>query len=422
MRLEPSRPATAPRLDARPIAAAGPSRRSFLAAALAPAVLPPAFGSAAAAPLPAGGLFGGPERLRIGLVGCGGRGTGAALLAAAADPAVRVVALGDVFADQVASSADVLASGLGDHFACPPTSRFVGADAYRQVIDAGVDLVILAAPPHVRPLHLEAAVAAGKHVYCEKPAAVDVAGAVRAAAASARARAAGLSLASGLCFRHDPRTAAVVGRVHDGAIGRTMAVQVHAAVGLPWRKPVDAAGRGADWRLRNWISFAGFSGGHLVEHHVEAIDRGLWLLGDVPPAVAEGRLDLRFPCRGAIGDCPARTTVRYRFADGRSLEASVERGEQARWGIEEMAIGTRGSCDLVLGTIGGRPLPLPAAGPGRYAAVMARLVAGVLAGRPVHDGESLCRSTLVAVMGRLAAESGRAVTWAEVAGAAAASA
>jgi predicted dehydrogenase len=294
-------------------------------------------------------------------------------------------------------------------------------DAYRQVIDAGVDLVILAAPPHVRPLHLEAAVSAGKHVYCEKPAAVDVGGAVRAAAAAARARAAGLSLASGLCFRHDPRTAAVVARVHDGAIGRPMTVQVHAAIGLPWRKPVDAAGRGADWRLRNWISFAGFSGGHLVEHHVEAIDRGLWLLGDAVPAVAQGGLDVRYPGRSAIGDCPARTNVRYGFADGRSLEASVERCERDRWRIEETANGTRGSCDLVAGTIAGRPLPLPAAGPERYAAVMNRLVAGVLSGRPVHEGEALCKSTLVAVMGRIAAESGRPVTWAEVAGAASAS-
>jgi hypothetical protein len=107
--------------------------------------------------------------------------------------------------------------------------------------------------------------------------------------------------------------------------------------------------------------------------------------------------------------------VRYRFADGRSLEASVERCERSRWRIEEAAIGTRGSCDLVAGTIGGRSVPLPAAGPARYAAVMDRLVAAVLSGRLVHEGESLCRSTLVAVMGRVAAESGRPVAWADVA-------
>jgi len=423
MRSEPSRLAPASRVAASPAGAAGSSRRSFLARSLvvpgvlAPAALSPAVAATAAvaAAAPAGGLFAGTERLRIGVVGCGGRGTGAALLAAAASPAVRVVALGDVFADQVDSSADVLAARIGDRFECPAASRFVGADAYRQVIDAGVDLVILAGPPHVRPPHLEAAVAAGKHVYCEKPAAIDVPGAVRAAAAAARGRAAGLSLASGLCFRHDPRTAALVGLVRDGAIGRILAVQAHAAIGLPWRRPVDAAAADGTRRLRNWISSAECSGGHLVEHHVEAIDRALWLLGDIPPAVAEGRFEIPSAGRGAIGDCPARTAVRYRFADGRSLEASVERCERSRWRIEEAAIGTRGSCDLVAGTIGGRSVPLPAAGPARYAAVMDRLVAAVLSGRLVHEGESLCRSTLVAVMGRVAAESGRPVAWADVA-------
>jgi myo-inositol 2-dehydrogenase/D-chiro-inositol 1-dehydrogenase len=406
------------------------SRRSFLGGAVA-------LSCGAAGSLPAGGLFaGGEQRLRVGLVGCGGRGTGAAAQAMAADPTVRVVALGDVFADQVTSAAAVLGGpqGLaGGQFDCPPCRRFVGPDAYQRVIESGVDVVLLAAPPHVRPLHLEAAVAAGKHVYCEKPVAIDAAGVVRAALAATHSRAAGLALVSGFCFRRDARMVELVGRLHDGAIGRPLSVQAHAAIGLPWCKPLESSHDRGDWPLRNWISFARFSGGHFVEHHVQAIDRAVWILGDVPPVAAEP-LDRRAgfaaaerPHGGAIatiGDCPATTPVRYRFADGRTIEASIDRQEQRRDRHVERAIGSAGSCDLVAGRIVGRR-PWGAAQPpraGRHAATIEALVRGILSGRVNHDGETMCRSTLMAVMGRMAAETGRPVAWGELASSASATA
>ena len=261
----------------------GPSRRWFLGGTVAAS-------SAALFSLPTGGLFAaGEQRLRVGLVGCGGRGTGAALQALEADPAVRVVALGDVFADRVASSAEVLGAA-GERFDCPAAQRFVGQDAYRLVIDSGVDIVLLAAPPHTRPLHLEAAVSAGKHVYCEKPVAIDAAGVVRAAAAAARSRANGLSLVSGFCFRRDARMVEMVARIHDGAIGRPRLVQTHAAIGLPWRQPLEIGSDSGDWPLRNWISFARFSGGHFVEQHVQAIDRAAWV-SQALPAISGGPPD-----------------------------------------------------------------------------------------------------------------------------------
>lgn len=402
------------------------SRRSFLGGAVA--VSCGAVGS-----LPAGGLFaGGEQRLRVGLVGCGGRGTGAAAQAMAADPTVRVVALGDVFADQVASAAAVLGGphGLaGGQFDCPPCRRFVGPDAYQRVIESGVDVVLLAAPPHVRPLHLEAAVAAGKHVYCEKPVAIDAAGVVRAALAATRSRAAGLTLVSGFCFRRDARTVELVDRLHDGAIGRPLAVQAHAAIGLPWRKPRESDHDRGDWPLRNWISFARFSGGHFVEHHVQAIDRAVWILGDVPPVAAEplaGLVAVTGPrgdeAIGAIGDCPATTAVRYRFADGRTIEASIVRREQAGDRVVETAVGSAGSCDLMAGRIVGRGAWEAGQPPraGRHAATIEALVRGILSGRVSHDGGTMCRSTLMAVMGRMAAETGRPVAWGELAGSASA--
>ena len=399
------------------------SRRSFLRGTVVASC-------AVTGTLPAGGLFaGGEQRLRIGLVGCGGRGTGAALQAIEADPAVSLVALGDVFADQVTSSAEVLGRRAGDRFDCPPTRWFVGPEAYRDVIASGVDLVLLTAPPHVRPLHLEAAVAAGKHVYCEKPVAIDVAGAVRAATAAAHSRAAGLALVSGFCFRHDPRMVEILSRIHDGLIGRPRVVQAHAAIGLPWRKPVESGRETSSWPLANWISFARFSGGHFVEQHVQAIDRAAWILGDVPPVLAEPidsdtatttgpSCSLDQQSTGAIGDCAASTAVRYRYADGQTVEASIERRERPCDSTVETVIGSAGSCDLVRGTMGGRQpwAAKSAPGPDRYRATMETLVRGILSGRCPHDGAHMCRSTLMAVMGRMAAETGRPVAWNGLAG------
>ena len=395
----------------------GTSRRSFLGGTLAASC-------AFSGTLPAGGLFaGGEQRLRVGLVGCGGRGTGAAIQAIQADPAVRVVAIGDMFADQVTSAAEVLRHA-GEQFDCPPTQRFVGEDAYRQVIDSGVDVVLLAAPPHVRPLHLEAAVTAGKHVYCEKPVATDAAGIVRAAAAAARSRAAGLALVSGFCFRRDDRMVEMVTRIHEGAIGRPRLVQAHAAIGLPWRKAMGSGSASGEWPLRNWISFTRFSGGHFVDQHVQAIDRAAWIMGDRPPLLAERMAGSRAhhnEATGAIGDCAAATAVRYTYTDGRAIEASIDRRERAGDRIVEIVTGSAGNCDLVncnlvRGTIAGQPgwTTVPPSGPGRFSATMAALVGGILSGRVAHDGDTMCRSTLMAVMGRAAAETGRPVAWSEL--------
>jgi predicted dehydrogenase len=394
-------------------ASIGTSRRGFLGVAvttpLAARIVAPRVASG-------GGFAAGAERLRVGLIGCGGRGTGAAVQAVAADPAVRLVALGDLFPDQLAAAADLLSRRAGAQFDCPSERRFAGADAFRRVIASGVDVVLLATPPHLRPLHLEAAVAAGKHVYCERPVAIDVKGVVRAAAAAARARAAGLAIVSGFCHRRDARTQACMALVHDGAIGRPLHVEAHAAVGLPWRRPLESGHDPAAWPLRNWVSFRRFSGGHLVEHHVEALDRAAWLLGDEAPVAVEPlpHPEPQGPAAiGAIGDCRAGVAVRYLFADGRTILASIDRRQRAGTAVAEMAFGTAGTCDLHAGVIAGsraqHVLPPPAAG--RHQAAMDALVRGILSGRPADDGRTMCQSTLLAILGSEAVETGRRQPW-----------
>ena len=194
--------------------------------------------------LAAEGVWG--RTLRVGLIGCGGRGTGAAIQAAIADPAVRVVALADLFEDQVASSAGLLAHALGDRFEASSKQRYVGPEAALDLISAGVDVVILAGPPSTRPAHLEAAVTAGLHVWCETPAAIDPAGLSQFAAGLDRAEANGLVVASGLCSRFSFPTVSTMERVLDGAVGTIRSISLHYDGGLPWWKPLPATTSAAE--------------------------------------------------------------------------------------------------------------------------------------------------------------------------------
>ncbi len=347
--------------------------------------------------LPAGGAFAaGGDRLRVGLVGCGGRGTGAALHALDAAHGVTLVTMADAFADQIASSAAVLEARAGAAFDCPPERRFAGPDAWRQVVAADVDIVILATPPAFRPLHAAAAVQAGRHVWCETPGAVDAAGVEILAAAGAAAAAAGLCFASGLALRHDAATAAVVDRIRGGVAGRPLAVTVSADLGLPWFRPASPGWTAAEFELRNWISHPRWSGGHFVERHVAAIDKALWVLGDVDPVAA-------IPVAGS-------GAARLAFADGRWIDASCHRRVGASGLVAERVRCAEGTCDLR------RPAAAPYGDRHPLRVAMTRLVEAVRSGRRLDESRSLCRATLAAVAARTALETGTAVPWSRLHG------
>jgi predicted dehydrogenase len=359
------------------------SRRTFLGRSCAAA------GSlaAAGATAPAGGFFtGGGDTLRIGLIGCGGRGTGAAAQALAADPGVRVAALADLFPDRIESAAEILGRRAGPAGTCPTSRRFAGADAWLRLLDVDLDAVILATSPDARPAQAAATVAAGRHVFCEAPAAIDAGGVATVLAACDAARARGLAFGSGLAWRHDPATTRKIELIHAGGIGRPVSAVVFARIGPAWRTSGPAA-TAADTR-RNWISCPARSGGDLVEHQVHAIDKALWAWGDEPPAWVE-----------PVGSRDAGTAVRYLFADGRVLEAGIARRPGGRDRIVEVVRGDQGGCDL------------REAGVGRHARGMAAFVAAIRAGRPLDEGRHLCRSTLAAVLGGEAAAAAAPVTW-----------
>lgn len=341
--------------------------------------------AAAALPNARGGHEG---TIRVGLIGCGGRGTGAAVQAALADPDVRIVSVGDAFADQIAAASEVLGRRIGHRFDCPRGRLHSGPDAHRRVLEAGVDAVVIAAPPHLRPRHVVAAVAAGCHVFCETPAATDVAGTLRVGAALEEARAAGRSVASGLHGRRDATLQAAMNRLHSGVLGAPRRVEVQASIAAPWRLPVQPQWTTAEARLRNWIADESLSGGAFVERHVHALDRALWALADRVPLAVE-------PLGGSRS---AGCAVRYCFADGAEIVAVQK--DAGLGGSRELVVGTRGDFELGL------------AGDGRrYQTTMDRFVAGIRSGVAMDDSAIFVRATLAAVMGRLVSVSNQPLAW-----------
>ncbi|MCA9722806.1 MAG: Gfo/Idh/MocA family oxidoreductase, partial [Gemmatimonadetes bacterium] len=243
------------------------SRRDFVvasSAALAAAALPRrAFG------------IGRPDAdpIRIGVIGCGGRGTGAVRNALAASENVSLVAIGDLFADHLAAArANFEKAAENPDFAAKyqvtDERCFTGLDAYRQVLATDVDLVILATPPVFRAEHLAAAIAAGKHVFMEKPVAVDVATALQVIAASDEASRRGLAIVAGTQRRHDPRYVETIRRLHDGAIGDIVTGQVYWNQGGLWSHQRKPEWSDAEFQLRNWLYYTWASGDHIVEQHV----------------------------------------------------------------------------------------------------------------------------------------------------------
>jgi len=234
--------------------------------------------------------------LKVGLIGCGGRGTGAANQALNADKEVVLTALGDAFPEPLNKSLEVLRREAPDRVKVTPETSFVGLDAYQKVIDSGVDVVLLASPPGFRPVHLQAAVEAGKHVFCEKPMATDAPG-VRSVLESVKAaRDKQLSLVAGFCWRYEGARREFYQRIHDGGIGEIRAVYATYFAG-PVKPMPPASDRPAgmgdlEWQMRNWYNFVWLSGDGFVEQACHSVDKVAWAMKDQPPlkAVAVGGL------------------------------------------------------------------------------------------------------------------------------------
>jgi predicted dehydrogenase len=356
--------------------------------------------------------------LKIGLVGCGGRGTGAASQALNADKNVVLTAMADVFEDKIKSSLESLRHELPDKVKVEDDHCFVGLDAYQKLIDSGVDVVLLATTPAFRPQHLKAAVAAGKHIFCEKPVATDAAGVRSVLETVALAKEKKLSLVAGLCWRYNLAERALFERILDGKIGDVRVVYGTYYTGtvrpLPPASERPAGMGDLEWQLRHWYNFTWLSGDGYVEQAVHAVDWMLWAMRDAKPAKAIAVGGRQIPAEG--GNIFDHFEVNYEFDGGaRGFLGSRQQSGCANDNSATI-FGTEGT-GRELG-FGGMPFitgkehwRYSGPRPNMYQIEHNELFASIRNGQPINDGVRMANTTLAAIMGRMAAYTGQDITW-----------
>ncbi|MFO1042122.1 MAG: Gfo/Idh/MocA family oxidoreductase [Planctomycetaceae bacterium] len=360
----------------------------------------------------------GDDTLRVGLIGCGGRGTGAASQALMADTRVKLTAMGDLFEDQLQLSLKTLneARNLDTKIDVPKERQFVGFDAYQQVLASGVDVVLLTTPPHFRPLHLQAAIQAGKHVFAEKPCAVDAPGVHSVLRSCAEARRKGLAVVSGLCLRYHQPYVEAVRRIHDGAIGDVRTMIANDYRGGVWIKPRQPDWTDMHWQTRNWYYFTWLSGDFNVEQHVHNLDVCAWAIGDKYPekAIGMGGREVRKgPEYGNIFDHHA---VVYEYASGARLISNTRQMKGCKNDISVHMLGTAGMATLTERKNGVKIASKDEwvfrdEAKNLYQVEHDELFASIRTGKPINNGEYMAKSSLLAIMGRMATYTGQEITW-----------
>jgi myo-inositol 2-dehydrogenase / D-chiro-inositol 1-dehydrogenase len=354
------------------------------------------------------------EPIRLGLIGCGGRGTAIALQALSpVHGDVRLVAVADVFEDRMQQAMRALRSGPNrDRVEVDPQRRFVGLEAYRKVIDSEVDLVILAAPPGFRPVHFAAAIEAGKHVFAEKPIATDAAG-VRQFIATCQTADRKLAVTVGLQRRHEPAYQAIIAKLQDGAIGRINFCRAYWNQGAGWSKPRLPQQTELEYQLRNWSYFNWLSGDHIVEQHVHNLDVINWLLGGHPER-AQGIGGRQVRTGSEFGQVYDHHTVEFSYRGGVKLLSMCRQMANCWNAVGEFAHGSEGWADIAAGKIFDLDNQLIwEADPVRrgHAGELENLFAALRSGIYPNEGHYAAESTMTAIMGRMATYSGKEVTW-----------
>ncbi|MFN0137493.1 MAG: Gfo/Idh/MocA family protein [Phycisphaerae bacterium] len=394
------------------------SRRDFLLAASAAAAASTLVGCAAGDRRQTGPAIrpGGvqPDKIRVGVIGCGGRGTGAAIDCVKSSANVEITALGDLFKERVDSCRAEIEK-LGEASKATEATCFAGFDAYKQVLASPVDLVILAAPPGFRPPHYAAAIDAGKHVFMEKPVAVDPAGIRTVLAASQVAVAKRLAVVAGTQRRHQPSYLEAMERIHDGAIGDIVAAQCYWNQEGLWVKKQESNWSDMEWQCRNWLYFTWLSGDHIVEQHVHNLDVVNWAFGGVPTKCM-GMGGRQWRTAAEYGNVFDHFAIDYEYAGGARVISMCRQIDKTSVRIGERIVGTRGVCKFdgsnaeIVGKKnwkfddGGKPV-------NPYVQEHADLIDSIRSGKPLNEGKQVAESTMTAIMGRMSAYTGRELQW-----------
>jgi predicted dehydrogenase len=353
------------------------------------------------------------ETIRVGVIGCGGRGTGAVRDCVTSSEGVELVAMGDLFPDRIERSRTQLTRAIGDKFKVTAERTFTGFDAYQQVIASDVDLVILATPPGFRPAHLKAAIDAGKHVFTEKPVAVDPVGIRSVIATADMAASKNLALVAGTQRRHDPKYIETMRRIHAGEIGDVVAGQVYWNQGGLWTAERKPEMSDTEWQIRNWLYFTWSSGDHIVEQHVHNIDVANWAMRGHPVrANGVGGRQVRVgPEYGHIFD---HFAIELEYENGGRILSMCRQQDGTEGHVGEYFIGTKGTSNGADTISGETSWKYSGEAVNPYVQEHADLIASIRAGKPLNEGRQIADSVLTAIMAREAAYTGQAITWDDI--------
>lgn len=380
------------------------------------------------------------KAIRVGLVGCGGRGTGAASQALTADPHAELVAVADVDESQITKCLSALESIGKISGQVKTPNKFVGLDGYAKVIASDVDLVLLATPPGFRPVHLAACVDAGKHIFCEKPVATDAFGVRSVLSSAKKAKEKNLSLVGGLCWRYSPIAQHMFQSISNGAIGRMVSYNAtyygNAVKPMP---PANARPTGmsdTEWQIRNWYNFVWLSGDGLVEQAIHSADRIAWSMHDAPPLNCIGTGGRAAPAQG--GNIYDHFGITYNYPGGVQAFLNARQIDDCYNDVSDYMVGTEGTCTFGHGTYPvfqgknrwglGNQLSAAAdslmSNTGSFGERVRNhteddiyqlehnvLLASIRNCKPVNDGNRMATSTMLVIMGRMAAYTGQQVTW-----------
>jgi predicted dehydrogenase len=391
----------------------GASRRDFLKTTAAAATA-----AVAMAHLSPSVYAAGSERIRVGLVGCGGRGTGAATDSLNADPATEIVAMGDLFKDRLDKSYDTLKKmdkKLSDRVTVKDDQKFTGFDAYKKVIDSDIDLVLLCEPPGFRPTSMPYAVSKGRHVFFEKPVAVDPVGIRKIMAASEEAASKKLTVIAGTCFRHEYKHHDIIKRIQDGAIGPVRSGESFYNVGGLWHHARQPEWTDTEYQIRNWLYFTWLSGDHFIEQHIHRVDVMQWIVG-MPPKAAYGVGGRQVRTDPAYGYVYDHFSVEYEFPNGVRWMSQCRQTDGTDSRVQDIVIGTKGTAKLPEGSlqVDGEKLyksKPPEGTPTMYVQEHIDLIDSLRGGGYRNEGKQIAEVSLTGIMGRMAAYTGKTVTW-----------
>src|SRR5262245_24204800 len=337
-----------------------------------------------------------------------------------ADPDNRLTVLCDIFPDRLNEARGRFQTQLKQQYRVTDDTSFSGFDGYKRVMDSDVKVVCLCTTPHFRPLHLKAAIDAGKHVFCEKPVAVDAPGVRSVLKTSEEAKAKNLAIVSGLCWRYDLGVRETVKRIQEGAIGDIVAIQENYLTGTLWHRGRKPEWSEMEYQIRNWLYFTWLSGDHNVEQHIHSLDKAMWLMGDKPPLAATGLGGRQVRTGSEWGNIYDHHAVVYEWASGVRVFAFTRQmaGQNMFNETDDIILGTKGQARILKNEItGANPWRYPREqkqqDKGMYDIEHDELFASIKAGKPINNGIYMSYSTMLAILGRMVTYTGQRITWDE---------